>query len=427
MKLTIYRGAKEIGGSCIEIQSRNTRVLIDFGLPLVDENRQRFDSRSIGGKTVEDLKKLHILPDINGLYKGEKPAYDAILLSHPHQDHYGLLSFVNPDIPVYLSKGCRELIEVSHFFGQTKYGPQNVKTVEAWQPFQEGDVVVTPYLVDHSGFDALAFLIESDNKKIFYSGDFRSHGRKGILFRKLIENPPKNIDCLILEGSMLGRDKGQYSTETDVENEIASLLKKHSRLFFIACSSQNIDRLVSIYRACVKSNRVFVIDPYTALILDRVKNISPNIPQFNWGKNIRLFFVPNRYTERMAENKSLFKFKSAKITYRQIQEIRNQSVIKDSYLTRTIFARKKDLGDSTLIYSMWSGYLPEVKPFWDHNGVPIVEIHASGHAYVEDLQEFVKALNPKYIIPNHTFYPEKYSEHFGDNVRIVNDRESIDI
>ena len=33
MKLTIHRGAKEIGGTCIEIQSENSKILIDFGLP----------------------------------------------------------------------------------------------------------------------------------------------------------------------------------------------------------------------------------------------------------------------------------------------------------------------------------------------------------------------------------------------------------
>jgi len=427
MKVTIYRGAKEIGGTCIEIQSKRTKILVDFGLPLVDQNRERFDSKSLTGKSVEDLKKLNVLPDINGLYKGEKSTYDAIMLSHSHQDHYGLLSFVNPEIPVYMSKGCKELIEVSNFFGQTEYDLKNIKTVEMWQSFQAGDFTITPYLVDHSGFDALAFLIESENKKIFYSGDFRSHGRKGVLFRKFLDNPPQNVDYLIMEGSMIGRDTGQYQTETDVENEMTSLLKGRSCLFFIACSSQNIDRLVSIYRACVKSSRIFVIDPYTAFIMDKLKTISKNIPQYDWGKNIRLFFVPNRYTEKMAGNQSLFKFKSAKITYQQMQEMRNQLVIKDSYLTRKIFAKKQDLGDSTLIYSMWNGYLPDVKPFWEQNNIPIVEIHASGHAYVEDLQKFVKALNPKYIIPNHTFYPERYVDFFGDNVRIVNDKDPIEI
>ena len=209
-----------------------------------------------------------------------------------------------------------------------------------------------------------------------------------------------------MEGSMIGRDTDRHPTEDDVKDKMATLLKERSCLFFIACSSQNIDRLVSIYLACVNSGRIFVIDPYTAYILDKLKPISKSIPQYDWGKNIRVFFVPNRYTEKMAENKSLYKFKSAKITYEQMREMRNQLVIKDTYLTRKIFAKKQDLTDTTLIYSMWNGYLPDVKPFWEQNNVPIVEIHASGHAYVEDLQDFVKALNPRHIIPNHTFYPE---------------------
>ena len=52
-----------------------------------------------------------------------------------------------------------------------------------------------------------------------------------------------------------------------VEKKLVDLFRDRNELFFIACSSQNIDRIVSIYRACLRTNRIFVIDPYTALIL----------------------------------------------------------------------------------------------------------------------------------------------------------------
>lgn len=46
MKLTIHRGRKEIGGSCVELVTAKTRLVLDLSLPLVDDNREPFDSHS---------------------------------------------------------------------------------------------------------------------------------------------------------------------------------------------------------------------------------------------------------------------------------------------------------------------------------------------------------------------------------------------
>jgi len=74
------------------------------------------------------------------------------------------------------------------------------------------------------------------------------------------------------------------------------------------------------------------------------------------------------------------------------------------------------------------GYLPEVKPFWDKHGIPILKVHSSGHAYSEELQDFVEAIKPKHIIPNHTFHPELYKELFGDiNVLEIKDGQTIEL
>lgn len=413
MHLTIHRGSKEIGGTCIELKTKSARILLDFGLPLVDTNQ-----KLIKGKTKLQLIKDKILPDIQGLY--EKPNFDAVLLSHPHQDHYGLLSHIHPNIPIYMSEGCKILIDVSHFFGQTECNLKNVNIITTWKPFEIKDLKITPYLVDHSGFAALAFLIEAEGKKIFYSGDFRGHGRKSALFSNFIKNPPKDVDYLLLEGSMMNREQSKYNTETDVEEKMVQLFKENN-LFFVSCSSQNIDRIVSIYRACLRTGKIFVIDPYTAYILDQLKTISAHIPQFDWGRNIKIFFSPNSYTNKLAEKKILFKYKSAKITFQEMIKIKNKLVIKDNDKTRRVFANK--ISGAKLIYSMYEGYLPEVKPFWDKHNVPIVQIHVSGHAYIKELQTFEKAVKPKQIIPVHTFHPETYEKCFNKNILLLKDGE----
>jgi ribonuclease J len=426
MQLTIHRGSREIGGTCIELRSGNSKILIDFGLPIVDQNRAPFDFRKIADQSEKNLQKSGLLPPISGLYRDQRSEISAILLSHPHQDHYGLLSYVNPQIPIYLSKGCKKLIEVSQFFGQTNCKLENVHAVDAWKQFEIADFKITPYLVDHSGFDAFAFLIECEGIKIFYSGDFRGHGRKAVLYDNFLKNPPKAIDYLILEGSMIGRDTDQYKTETDLEKSLEELFSDDI-FYFLACSSQNIDRLVSVYKACVSTDRIFVIDPYTAFILHSLKEISANIPQYDW-RNMRIFFAPNSYTRKMADNKGLYRFKSGKISVSEIIQFRKRLIVKDNYLARNAFMKIKELQGAKLIYSMWEGYLPDVQPFWDQFGIPILKVHCSGHAYVEDLKRFVKAVKPKHIIPNHTFYPQLYKELFKTSKIIeLDDRQAINI
>jgi ribonuclease J len=93
MKAIIHRGTKEIGGSCVELIANNSRILIDLGMPLVNQNKEPFEPKSIEGKSIEELKGEKILPNVAGLYKNEKSQIDAVLISHSHLDHYGLLNF----------------------------------------------------------------------------------------------------------------------------------------------------------------------------------------------------------------------------------------------------------------------------------------------------------------------------------------------
>ena len=50
MKIIIHRGTHEIGGSCVEIQSKKSRILIDIGMPLVKKDGDRFNFKEYGRK-----------------------------------------------------------------------------------------------------------------------------------------------------------------------------------------------------------------------------------------------------------------------------------------------------------------------------------------------------------------------------------------
>ncbi|MFH2145392.1 MAG: MBL fold metallo-hydrolase [Candidatus Omnitrophota bacterium] len=430
MRLIIHRGTKEIGGSCVELSTANSRILIDFGMPLVNKNKERFNADILKGKSVEELKDLSILPKIDGLYKDEKKSIDAILISHSHLDHYGLLSYVHPDIPIYLSDGAKELVDITNLFVHREVKSLNAKLVSNKESFAIGDFKITPYLVDHSAFDAMAFLIEADSKRLFYSGDFRGHGRKSVLFKQMIENPPKDIDCLLMEGSMLGRSEQLYNNEEEIENRIVEILNENNNITFFWASSQNIDRIVSAYRAAIRTGSIFVIDVYTAYILDKLKVVSKGIPQFDW-KNIRVKYYRS-HANVIADNVSkeiLYRYKISKIDMPEINEKKDKilMLVRDNSLFPIIVDRIDNTSGSKFIYSMWEGYLTDrFKDYCDEQGIAIEQVHTSGHAELEDLKKFANALNPKKLIPIHTFDKEKYPEYFN-NVQILEDEEVFNL
>jgi ribonuclease J len=424
--LTIHRGTKEIGGSCVEIHSGGSRILIDLGMPLVNSEKQPFDSKSIAGKSIDELKTEKTLPDIKGLYKDEKSQIDAILISHSHLDHYGLLDFANNQIPVYISQGAKELVDVTNIFINKNIKLTNSQIIKHLSGFRIKDFKITPYLVDHSAFDAFAFLIEAEGKRVFYSGDFRGHGRKRKLFDQLIKNPPKDIDCLLMEGAMLGRLETPYKSEDDVEARIVEILKEQNNITFLFSSSQNIDRLVSAYKACLSTETTFVIDIYTAYILQRLEKISKGIPQWNWDKMRVKFFQHHANKLAGAGYKELlYLYNRQKIEMDELNDKKNKILLlaRDNSIFPRIINNLDTPERTKIIYSMWEGYLTdEFKRFCRDKNIEIEQVHTSGHAILNDLQRFAKALSPKSLVAIHTFEAARYSEFF-ENVKKVNDNE----
>ena len=96
MQLIIHRGTHQIGGSCIELASGNKRLILDQGLPLdapIDDN-------------LEDY-----LPKPLQKYFNDPESYPlAIILSHAHLDHYGLLRLMPGKVPIYCSSSTEKLI-----------------------------------------------------------------------------------------------------------------------------------------------------------------------------------------------------------------------------------------------------------------------------------------------------------------------------
>lgn len=431
MKLTIHRGAHQIGGSCVELNADGARLILDLGLPLVKRDGSPL-TWSRTRPALRDLLADGTLPRIRGFYAGDRPSVTALVVSHAHLDHCGLADYVHPDIPVWASEGTRALLEASRLFLPQAPAARRFLALPKWEPTPLGPFTVTGYLVDHSAPDALALLVEGAGSRVFYSGDLRAHGRKAVLFERMLTRPPRDIDCLLLEGTMVGRGKQAYASERDVENALAEVFEAKQNLGLVFCSSQNIDRLVSLYRAARRSSSILVLDLYTAYLLRAMRCISDRLPQFDWeGVRVKYWKSHADCLATGGRKDFLYEARASKIEVGEIVDLRRRVVMlaKSNRLLPIIPRYLPDLGGLELIWSMWPGYLTgedAVSRFCAKHGLGLRHVHTSGHATVEDLQRLARAIKPQRLVPIHTFEAERFREAF-DNVTLVDDGEETSV
>jgi ribonuclease J len=400
MKVRIHRGANEIGGSCVEVESSNQRILIDAGMPLNLPANATLSAPQIDASSL-----------------------CAVLISHPHQDHYGLLPWVHP-APVAMGATARRMLKTAAPFLRQRPisldGPDFVHR----QAMQIGPFRVTPYLVDHSAYDAYALLIEADGRRLYYSGDIRMHGRKRGLVEQLIASPPSDIAALLLEGTTLGRigQETRPLSESDLEDKFERVFKETAGLALVHTSGQNIDRLVTIFRACIKTNRTLVVDLYTALILEATGN--RQIPQSDWHK--MALAIPQRQRIQIKRNgwfEALARHSANRIYVgRHIAKSPEKYALVFRSLWMPDLERAGCLAGACLIHSQWEGYLKapafvEIDSWRKRHGMPFHQIHTSGHASPQDLRRFALAIAPEVLVPIHSAAPELFEDICPNVVR----------
>lgn len=434
MNFKIHRGTKEIGGSCVEVWTASTRILLDFGMPLVNHDGSEFNFNEYKKLTPKELIEKAVLPDIKGLYDNTEKLIDGVIISHPHQDHFGLINYIDKDIQCYLGEASHELIKIGNIFTPQDIHIERPNYFEKGIAFQIGDIAITPYWADHSAFDAYSFLVEANGKSLFYSGDFRSHGRKWKVFKWFTHNAPQNVDYLLLEGTSIGRESKRFKSEEAIENEFVDVFKQADKINLINTSGQNIDRIVSIFRACIRTNKTLVVDVYVAYILNTLKGFAGIPYPSTEFKNLKVFFP--YYTSKSLTNagneKLLYQFKSFKITKDKINNepekfvvIVRPNMIKD-------LEKIANMNGGNFIYSMWEGYLKKDKTkefveYFTKRNFTMYKIHTSGHADTVALKEMIEAIKPKHIVPIHTFSRDEYSDIFSAPIVKLNDGETITI
>lgn len=123
-------------------------------------------------------------------------------------------------------------------------------------------------------------------------------------------------------------------------------------------SMQNIDRLVTIFRATKWTGRTLIIGLYTAVVLEATGRNS--IPQSDW-EGVKLYF-PHRQRVHIKENglfDDLHRHVICRIYPHDLLALREQAVILFTPSMMGDWGVQSVLTGTHFAYSMWDGYLKE--------------------------------------------------------------------
>lgn len=97
MKITIHRGIDQIRGCITEIATNNTRILIDLGQNLPDNEGNINDHLA----TKEKIEKL-------------TSKVNAVIYTHYHSDHIGLFNLVPKGKDQYIGRPAQQVALCKH-------------------------------------------------------------------------------------------------------------------------------------------------------------------------------------------------------------------------------------------------------------------------------------------------------------------------
>ncbi len=207
-----------------------------------------------------------------------------------------------------------------------------------------------------------------------------------------------------------------FETEAELEGRFVALCGATEGAVVVCGSAQNLDRLVTVFRAARRSGRHLVVDLYGATVAAATR---PTIPQPGFD-DLRVY-VPRRQrvlVKRSGEFWRTAQIKQYRVFPEELASDPSRFVFHvPSSTTRELIDAKILDRRGTAVWSLWDGYLKEasgqaLRQLLDLHGIPLVHAHTSGHASVADLRRLVAAFAPARVVPVHSEAADRFAELF---------------
>jgi ribonuclease J len=415
IKITPLGGAGEVGGlNCTIYETPKSAILVDCG--------------SMFPRT-EGFGLDLIVPDFSYLKTIQKKL-KAVILTHGHEDHIGGLPFLLKEInlPIYGAPFSLALVKKK----LKEYPLKRVKTHQfiPGSEFKVGEFLIDTAEMSHSIIHTSALNIQTSFGNFAHVTDWKIDLNPPYFaktdLKKLASWGKKGITAL-LSDSTNAIKPGKSNSEKSALNQIKKTIKKHPGRVLITTFSSNIERLQGFIDLAKQTNRML---SFVGRSMKSNLKIALDLGLINYDEE-RVIDVAetDNYSDKeilvvgtgtQGEPRAVLK----KISMNQFKPFR----IKEG--DAVLFSSKIIPGNERNIFSMMNDLEKKgAKVIYNTNPA----IHASGHAYQDEIKTLIQKLKPKYLLPIHgEFIHQKAHLDVGlqaglkkENIVILEDGDSL--
>jgi ribonuclease J len=387
LKIIPLGGLGEIGKNMTLLEVEGKILVIDMGFKMPGEDMPGID---------------YIVPDISCL-KGREKDIVGVVFTHGHYDHIGAIPYLldrmgNP--PIFAGPLAMGIIikRQEDFALKPKL---DITEVNANSKIKLGPFNVEFFHMNHSIVDNFGIFIETSAGNIVHSSDFKFDinpvNDKPTDFKKLREISSRKIHLLMID-STGAETEGHSLSEKTIMNNLEEIFIKSKGRIIAATFASLVNRIQQLIMLSEKYGRKVVIEG---------NGMKTNV---EICRNLKYLSVKKG---TIIKNKDISDYPDEKITIictgaqgeerAALTRITNKE---NKYINfkkgdSIIFSSSIVPGNERAVQSLKDDILRQGTKVFHYK---MMDIHAGGHAHREEIEEMIRIINPKFLMPVHGQY-----------------------
>jgi ribonuclease J len=387
-------GLEEIGRNLIvfefEKDNKKEAIIVDMGLGYPE--------------TESMLGVDYTIPNFEYLEKIKNNIL-AIFITHGHYDHIGAIPYILEKInnpPIYATPLTKGLI-----LKRQEDFPHAIKPTiieikkEEYKPIKLGSFLIDYFHVNHNIPDSIGLYIQTPACNIMHSGDFKIDFNpvfdKQADLSRIVKLAFRGTDILMID-STNAPEPGHIISERKIMENLEEIFKKAKGRIIASTFASLIERIQQLIYLGEQYGRKIVIDGHTMKINVEV---TKRLGYLKYSKGI---FIKPEESFKLPPNKVLIictgsqaeegsaLMRIANGEHRFFKIIPGDSLIFSSSIIP---------GNERIVQNLKDSLAKQGAKIYHYQ---MMDIHASGHAFADDIKLFINLVKPNYIIPIHGHY-----------------------